>query len=57
MTSTSFLAAPGPFVIDVIIDASEVVPSGRRSQSLEAQGVNAAFAARSPGELEALFGA
>lgn len=36
------LAAPGPFVIDVIIDPSEVVPSGRRSQSLEAQGVNAA---------------
>jgi len=36
------LAAPGPFIIDVIIDPSEVVPSGRRNQSLEAQGVNAA---------------
>ena len=36
------LAAPGPFVVDVIIDPSEVVPSGRRNQSLEAQGVNAA---------------
>ncbi|HVR20327.1 MAG TPA: thiamine pyrophosphate-dependent enzyme, partial [Polyangiaceae bacterium] len=34
------LAAPGPFVIDVIIDPSEIVPSGRRNRSLEAQGVN-----------------
>ena len=43
------LAAPGPFVIDVIIDATEVVPSGRRNQSLEAQGVNAAPATADEG--------
>jgi acetolactate synthase-1/2/3 large subunit len=36
------LAARGPFVIDIIVDPSESVPSGRRNQSLEAQGVNAA---------------
>jgi acetolactate synthase-1/2/3 large subunit len=36
------VGAPGPFVIDVIIDPNEVIPSGRRNQSLEAQGVNAA---------------
>jgi acetolactate synthase I/II/III large subunit len=35
------LASPGPFVIDVIIDPSEMAPSSRRNQSLEAQGVNA----------------
>ena len=36
------LASRGPFVIDVIIDSSESIPSGRRNKSLEAQGVNPA---------------
>ncbi len=39
------LASPGPFVIDVIIDPSEMAPSSHRNQSLEAQGVNVAPAA------------
>jgi acetolactate synthase-1/2/3 large subunit len=33
------MEAPGPFVIDVIIDPSELAPSGRRNHSLRQQGV------------------
>jgi acetolactate synthase-1/2/3 large subunit len=34
------LAARGPFVVDVVIDPTEVAPSNRRNQSLLKQGVN-----------------
>ena len=33
------IAAPGPYVIDVIIDPSRIAPSGGRNKSLAAQGV------------------
>ncbi|HEX6764635.1 MAG TPA: thiamine pyrophosphate-binding protein [Polyangiaceae bacterium] len=35
------LASPGPFVVDVMCDPNEIVPSGRRNRSLATQGVNA----------------
>jgi len=36
------LASLGPFVIDVIIDPSEIAPAGQRNQSLVAQGLTRA---------------
>jgi acetolactate synthase I/II/III large subunit len=33
--------AKGPFVVDVLIDASELAPSGNRNQSLQRQGLKA----------------
>ncbi len=33
---------PGPFVVDVIIDPSEMAPANRRNKSLVAQGVGSA---------------
>jgi acetolactate synthase I/II/III large subunit len=35
------LASLGPFVIDVLVDSSELAPSGKRNQSLKAQGLAA----------------
>jgi acetolactate synthase-1/2/3 large subunit len=36
------MRALGPFVIDVLIDPSELAPSGKRNQSLKAQGLSTA---------------
>jgi acetolactate synthase-1/2/3 large subunit len=41
------MAAPGPFVVDVIVDPDERVPSGRNA-SLRAQGVDSALAKGRP---------
>jgi acetolactate synthase-1/2/3 large subunit len=35
------LASLGPFVIDVVIDPTEIAPAGQRNKSLAAQGLNA----------------
>jgi acetolactate synthase-1/2/3 large subunit len=34
------LASLGPFVIDVIIDPTEIAPAGQRNKSLAAQGLS-----------------
>jgi acetolactate synthase I/II/III large subunit len=36
------MRALGPFVIDVVVDPSELAPSGKRNQSLKAQGLSTA---------------